>query len=107
MVVLVRLYMGGRARLKDIASRETVSAPNLCASFRKLEHDGFIARDIDERDRRNVWYSVTPAGEELARRVMENFRIGIDRMFANLPRADEERLTGALKIMNSVLKAME
>ena len=107
MVVLVRLHLGGRARLKDIAAREGVSAPNLCAAFRKLEQDGLIARDIDADDRRNVWYSVTSAGADLAMHVMENFRSGIDRMFANLSKADEERLTTAMKTMNSILKTME
>ena len=107
MVVLVRLHMGGRARLKDIAAREGVSAPNLCSAFRKLEQDGLISRDIDSQDRRNVWYSVTPAGAELAARIMENFRTGIERMFAKISRTDEERLTAAMKTMNGVLKTME
>ena len=55
MVVLVRLYMGGRARVKDLARREGVAAPNLCASFRKLERDGLVLRMADVRDRRNVY----------------------------------------------------
>lgn len=107
MIVLVRLHLGGRARLKDIAARDALSAPNLCCAFRKLEQDGFIARDVDAQDRRNVWYSVTQSGAELATRVMENFRSGIDRMFANISKADEERLTAAIKTMNSILKTME
>lgn len=107
MVVLVRLHMGGRARLKDIARREGVSAPNLCATFRKLEQDGLVLRVADENDRRNVYYSVTDAGRDLAARVMENFRLGIDKMFAGLSRRDEDALTGALKTINGILKKME
>lgn len=107
MAVLVRLYMGGRARLKDIARREGVSAPNLCASFRKLERDGLVLRMADERDRRNVYYSVTDAGRELASQVMENFRHGIDKMFSGVQRSDEDALTAALKTINGILKKME
>ncbi len=107
MVVLVRLYMGGRARLKDIARREGVSAPNLCASFRKLERDGLVLRVADEHDRRNVYYSVTDAGRELASQVMENFRRGIDKMFSGVQRSDEDALTAALKTINGILKKME
>lgn len=107
MSVLVRLHIGGRARLKDIARREGVSAPNLCASFRKLEYDGLVSRVTDENDRRNVYYSVTDAGRELAARVMENFRCQIDKMFADVSRPDEEALTVALKTINSILKKME
>ena len=36
MSILVRLHNGGRARLKDIARREHVSAPKLCAAVRQL-----------------------------------------------------------------------
>ena len=107
MAVLVRLYMGGRARLKDIARREGVSAPNLCASFRKLERDGLVLRVADEHDRRNVYYSVTDAGRELASQVMENFRHGIDKMFSGVQRSDEDALTAALKTINGILKKME
>ena len=107
MTVLVRLCNGGRARLKDIARREGVSAPSLCASFRKLERDGLVARIIDENDRRNVWYSATDSGRDLANRIMDNFRGGIDTMFANITRADEDDLAAALKTINSILKKME
>lgn len=107
MTVLVRLHIGGRARLKDIARREQVSAPNLCATFRKLERDGYVVRDIDETDRRNTWYAVTPRGEEMALRAMENFRATIEHMFSNLRREDEDSLTGALKTMNKILRNME
>ena len=107
MTVLVRLNMGGAARLKDIARRENVSAPNLCASFRRLEQEGFVVRTTDEHDRRNVLYAVTPAGKELAAKVMENFRIGIEKMFSGISSMDEEKLTGALKTINNILERME
>ncbi len=107
MSVLVRLHMGGRARLKDIARREGVSAPNLCASFRKLEQDALVLRVIDESDRRNVYYSVTEKGRELAVKVMNNFRNGIDKMFSGIARSDEDALTTALKTINGILKKME
>lgn len=107
LMVLVRLSMGGRARLKDIARREMVPTPNLCATFRKLEQDGMVARTVDEHDRRNTWYSCTPAGEDIARQAMEVFREDIAHMFENISREDEEVLTGALKTMNNVLTKME
>lgn len=107
LAALVRLHLGGRAKLKDIARREHVTSPNLCAMFRKLEHDGFVLRTIDEKDRRNTWYSVTPAGNEIAKNAIAIFRAGIEALFSNISVEDEETLTGALKTINDLLKKME
>lgn len=107
MNILVRLHVGGRAKLKDIACREMATTPNLCAAFRKLERDGLVARTIDEKDRRNTWYSCTAAGERFACNALDTFRDGIEKLFGNLSREDEEALTGALKTMNNVLTKME
>ena len=107
MSILVRLHNGGRAKLKDIARREHVSAPNLCAAFRKLEADGLVVRTIDENDRRNTWYCVSPAGAELAVVAMDMFRTGVERVFASLSREDEARLTDALRTMRDVIKKVE
>lgn len=107
MSILVRLHNGGRARLKDIARREHVSAPNLCAAFRKLESDGLVVRTIDEDDRRNTWYCVSDTGSKLARDAMDLFRDGIERVFAGVSSADEIRLTDALRTMHEILKKVE
>lgn len=107
MTVLVRLHMGGRARLKDIARRELVPTPNLCATFRKLERDGMVARTIDENDRRNTWYECTAMGGKLAERALDGFRNALTRMFENITPEDEVSLTSALKTMNSILVKME
>ncbi len=107
MSILVRLHNGGRAKLKDIARREHVSAPNLCAAFRKLEKDGLVIRTADEDDRRNTWYCVSESGAKLAMRAMELFRTGVEKVFANISREDEMRLTQALRTMQDVLKKVE
>lgn len=107
LTTLVRLEIGGRARLKDIARREVMTTPNLCAMFRRLEKDGLVKRTIDEDDRRNTWYSVTPAGSVLAKKALDKFRESIEVMFKDIGRADEEKLSNALKSMNEVLTKME
>ena len=105
--ILVRLHQGGRAKLKDIARREHVSTPNLCAAFRKLEHDGLVIRTTDDDDRRNTWYCVSPTGVELALKAMDFFRASVERMFANMSKEDEKRLTDALRTMREVLDNLE
>ncbi len=107
MTVLVRLHLGGRAQLKDIARREHLTTPNLCATFRKLEAMGLVQRDIDDRDRRNTWYSVTPAGQHIALAAIERMRANIEMVFKTITPDDERELTAALKTMNSILSKME
>ena len=107
LATIVRLHMGGRAKLKDIARREFVTTPNLCACFRKLERDGLVERTIDENDRRNTWYSLTVAGQDLAHRALDHFRESIERLFGGVNKEDEARLIGALKTMNELLSKME
>ncbi|MBP3340339.1 MAG: MarR family transcriptional regulator [Alphaproteobacteria bacterium] len=107
MSILVRLHQGGRARLKDIARREHVSAPNLCAAFRKLERDGLVIRSIDEDDRRNTWYSVSDDGAAKAVLAMDLFRAGVEKVFAHISREDEVRLTDAMRVMKEILQKVE
>ena len=107
MTVLVRLHMGGRARLKEIARRELVPTPNLCATFRKLERDGMVTRTIDENDRRNTGYECTAAGAKVAEKALDGFRNALTRMFESVTPEDEVALTGALKTMNNILVKME
>ena len=107
LTTLVRLNIGCRAKLKDIARREGITPPHLCATFRKLEKDCLVERTIDENDRRNTWYSVTPRGKEIASRVMEKFREGIEKLFSDIESEDEKRLTAAMKTMNEILTKME
>ncbi|MCQ2599131.1 MAG: MarR family transcriptional regulator [Alphaproteobacteria bacterium] len=107
MSVLMRLHINGRAKLKDIALREGVPTPNLCATFRKLEHGGLILRAVDETDRRNTWYQVTERGAELARQAMEYFMDEIGNMFKDLSADDECKMVESLKTINQILTKME
>ncbi|MDR0727059.1 MAG: MarR family transcriptional regulator [Rickettsiales bacterium] len=104
LATVSRLYLGGPAKLKDIARREGITAPNLCACFRKLEKEGMVRRKIDEKDRRNTWYAVTPAGEEVSRRAIEKLREGIEVFFSDISCEDEKKLVGALRILNEIFK---
>ena len=105
--VLVRLHMGGRALLKDIAYREYTTTPNLCATFKILEARGLVLREVDEYDRRNTWYSVTPAGAAVAKKMISEFENAIGEVFANVSREDEEKLVNAMTTINKVLSSME
>ena len=105
--LLVRLYLTGRTRLKDLAAREFVPAPNLCAAFRKMERDGIVLRVVDENDRRNTWYSVTGQGAQLATEFINMFHQAIAAIFKDIDKNDEEKLIESFKTMNGILAKME
>ena len=105
--VLVRLYVGGRALLKDIAYREFTTTPNLCATFKILESRGLVLRQVDEHDRRNTWYSVTSAGADVAKNMITEFENTIGQVFAKISRDDEDKLVEAMSTINKVLSNME
>ena len=105
--MLVRLYFGGRIRLKDLAAREFLPAPNLCTAFRKMERDGIVSRTVDENDRRNTWYSVTEKGAKLANHFIDMFHNAIAIIFKDINKDDEDKLIDAFKVMNTILLKME
>ena len=106
MQLLIRLYLGGRVRLKDLAAREFVPAPNLCTAFRKMEHDGLVVRAVDENDRRNTWYSVSEHGVQVANGIIEMLHDAIGAMFKDIDKKDEE-VVRSFKSMNEILSKME
>lgn len=105
--LLIRLYLSGRTRLKDLAAREFVPAPNLCAAFRKMERDGIVLRAVDENDRRNTWYSVTDQGAKVANQFIGMFHNAISDMFKDMDKDDEGKLIDSFKTMNAILVKME
>ena len=107
LTILLRLQKQGRARLKDIARREGLSTPNLCAAFRRLERDGLVVRVTDDEDRRNVWYDVTDAGNEVALRALDSIRRAINELFVNMAPAEETKVIESLQTINNVLKNLE
>lgn len=107
IALLLRLHLGGRALLKDIAQREMVSTPNLCAVFRMLERDGLVSHSVDENDRRNTWYELTESGTTLAMAAFDALGNAIDELTASLSREDEAELSRCMKTMNSILSKLE
>jgi len=107
MSVLIRVYLSGKSKLKDIAAREYISTANLCIMFRKLEQSGLVLRVVDEKDRRDTWYSVTTYGKNIAEKFLQDFLLSIENLFEHLSKDDEKLLINATKTINGLLKKVE
>ena len=65
----------------------------------RLESRGWVRRDVDTRDRRQVLVSLTPEGVERARALVAMKTEAEHRLFANLDRATLERLADDLRTL--------
>jgi DNA-binding MarR family transcriptional regulator len=63
--VLWQLETRGRCTPGALAEFERVSPPSMNRSLNSLEAAGFVRRDPSDEDARQVWVSLTPAGDEL------------------------------------------
>ena len=63
--VLWRLLSGGRTTPGALAEHERVSPPSINRTLNGLEAFGYITREPSSDDARQVWVTLTPAGEEL------------------------------------------
>jgi len=100
---VMHLYIGGQALLKDLARHSDILPSNLCVALRHMEKNGLVLRKVDEADRRNVWYSLTPKGTKLAKESLEDMRGKIAGIFTDMDKADEAKFIGALRTENEIL----
>ncbi len=105
--ILVGLMASGKSKLKEIAHRNGMPTPNLCIMFRKLESDGLVMRMIDDDDRRNTLYSLTPRGKKIVNQFRDAVMDTIEFFCRNLTVADEKKLTEYLFGINKILKRVE
>ena len=105
--LLVGLMASGKSKLKEIAHRNGMPTPNLCIMFRKLESDGLVMRMVDDEDRRNTLYSLTPRGKKIVNQFRDAVMDTIEFFCRNLTIADEKKLTEYLFGINKILKRVE
>ncbi|EQD35805.1 Bacterial regulatory protein, MarR, partial [mine drainage metagenome] len=79
----------GPARISEIASRFSLTAPAVTQIVDQLERRGFVERQRSERDRRAVIVHITPSGEELLHLVRQQRRAAAEAFLTRL--TDDER----------------
>lgn len=69
VALLVQIYRRPGIGVRGLAAQERISPAAVSAAVAKLEKAGYVARVLDERDRRRHGLVVTKAGENLLRKV--------------------------------------
>lgn len=100
--VLWQLESGGRCTPGVLADRERVSPPSMNRTVNALEAAGYVRRTPSDQDARQVWVSLTPAGDELIAETRRLRTIWFHRQLETL--ADDER--AALEAVRPVLRKL-
>ncbi|WP_457631289.1 MarR family winged helix-turn-helix transcriptional regulator [Oceanithermus sp.] len=90
--------------VRDLARALGLTTPTVSVSLRRLERQGLVMRRPHPRDNRAVRLFLTPAGEELHRRVREFRRQTAGRMLEGLKPQEQEEL---LRLLDKAISAAE
>ncbi len=99
--VLAHLSSGPQT-LRELAEREHVQAPSMTRIVNALGDQGFIERQAHPGDGRQVWISITPAGEEVLVEARSQRTAWLARRVAGLSEEDRATLSRAARIMQEM-----
>lgn len=61
-ILLYLMNCGGQCHPSDLSDGLNLSRPNVAANLRNMEKIGYITRETDKTNRRQVFVKITPAG---------------------------------------------
>lgn len=102
MMALVDLKFLGKSKLKDIAEEVSESRQTLCMMYNSLEKDGYVKREIDDKDRRNTFYSITKKGDDLLEERKKIIMKILTDLLKELSEEDLQKFGEALKTINKI-----
>lgn len=92
-------------RLSEISKRLHVTEGNITGVIDRLEESGLVARVPHPEDRRVILARLTPAGEELRRRVEPIFAARLEALFSSLSEPKRVALAATLERMAREVEA--
>ena len=99
MVVLKHLQYDSPKSVSSIAQSLGVSKPTVTGIMNTLEKDGYITRNRDGADRREVIISLTDKSRKLFDSLESQGGYLMDELFSSIPQRDIENFSNAMKIV--------
>ena len=99
MVILKHLQYDSPKSVSSIAISLGVSKPTVTGIMNTLEKDGYIARNRDGADRREVIISLTDKSRKLFDSLESQGGYLMDELFSSIPQQDIENFSNAMKIV--------
>jgi DNA-binding MarR family transcriptional regulator len=104
--VLGRLFRDGPLTATDLAVRERIQPQSLTRLVADLEERGFIARRLDESDRRQLQIEITPEGGDLLiRDARQQDKWLAAAMTSSMTSIERELLTLGARLLESLADA--
>ncbi len=107
LFVLKTIYESKQMTVSSVAEELGVSLSAITAFIDKLAKAGFVHRLRDEDDRRLVWLTVTPKGEEILKVCLAGREQILMKYLGQLPEDDLEQLERIYEKLLAILREEE
>ena len=101
--LLVAIKYSPGIGIRELATRERISAPAMTKHVDRLERDGLVARAQSDDDRRRVGITITDAGSRLLRRVRSRRTAWLARHLQSLEPHELEAIEAAVEPLRKLL----
>jgi DNA-binding MarR family transcriptional regulator len=96
----------GPRRITELAEHEGLAQPTTTVLIKRLEQNGWVARERDAADGRAVLVSLTPAGAEALEQFRSQYRALLRDRMATLSGEQLTALADAIEALDALLGAM-
>ncbi len=83
-------------KLNELSKRMQVTSANITGLMDRVEHDGYVQRRPDPKDRRVVRAVLTPKGRELLEKLKPVYQAWVERCMSCLTPEEQVELAGLL-----------
>lgn len=104
---LLSLKNMGKSALKELSRNVHVSTSSLCTMLNKLVDKDYVEREIDIKDRRNTYYSLTPAGQFFLNNELEKKLNLIESKIDKLDESKKKKFLVCLKELADILEEIK
>ncbi len=102
--IVLRSLRKGSCNTSFLAQMLGVTLSAITALVSRLHRMGLVSRERQEKDRRQVWISITPKGRQVLDNVEERRNLLLALYISHVPEQEREQL---LKLLRRAIKLLE
>lgn len=107
LIIIMTLHFKGPQTISGLAKRTCMAGANNSALCKRLEKDGFVRRERDEADERQVLVSLTPVGGQVATAFLAACEAHKKELATRLSPQQATHIISGFNTLFSVLEALE